>query len=82
MATRCRCRPTDIKMSFRAPEPHPRKPREQPALWTKFRIMQTIQVAVDEHRLRAADSAGRRKQIDRSALVRDARSSHRARVTS
>ena len=48
--------------------------------WTNFRIMQTIHVAVDEHLLRAADSAARRKKIDRSALVREALREHLKRL--
>ena len=49
-------------------------------LWTKLRIMQTIQIAVDERLLRAADSAARRKKIDRSALVREALREHLKRI--
>jgi metal-responsive CopG/Arc/MetJ family transcriptional regulator len=42
--------------------------------------MQTIQIAVDERLLRAADSAARRKKIDRSALVREALREHLKRL--
>jgi hypothetical protein len=49
-------------------------------LWTKLRMMQTIQIAVDEPLLRAADSAARRKKIDRSALVRQALREHLKRL--
>ena len=42
--------------------------------------MQTIEVAVDEQLLRAADRAARHKKINRSALVREALREHLKRL--
>ena len=50
------------------------------ALWTKFRIMQTIEITVDEQLLRAADRAARRNKTNRSVLVREALREHLERL--
>ncbi len=49
-------------------------------LWSRFHIMQIVQIVLDKKLLHAADQAAKRTRRNRSALVRDALREHLRRL--